>query len=155
MNYMVEDVTPVSWSIPEAPNAADSDLLRLLNMCPPHDECILFAFLCDITEDQHYGYQVLYDGTQAPRSTYVLSRIASESKSPTTNICESFQVSTSKIHDVANPLAGASQPTSGDASTSAGASHLDYSVLGFCTLDHLSAFRLIRRGASQPDVLSV
>ena len=142
VNYMVEDVTPVSWSIPEAPNAAYSDLLRLLNMRPPHDECILFAFLSDIAEDQHYGYQVLYDGMQAPRSTYVLSLIASESKSTTTNIGEGFQVSTSKIHDVANPLAGASQPTSGDASSSAGASQLSYSMLGFCTLDHLSAFRL-------------
>ena len=72
----------------------------------------------------------------------MLSLIASESKSTTTNIGEGFQVSTSKIHDVANPLAGASQPTSGDASSSAGASQLSYSVLGFCTLDHLSAFRL-------------
>ena len=85
---------------------------------------------------------LLYDGMQAPRSTYVLSLIASESKSTITNIGEGFQVSTSKIHVVANPLACASQPTSGDASSSAGASQLSYSVLGFCTLDHLSAFRL-------------
>ena len=102
-------------------------------MCPPHDESILFTFINDITKDQHCENQMLYDGMQAPRNIYVLSVIAWKSKSTTTNMCECFQISTSKIHDVATPLASASQYIY-RASSSAGASMPNYSLLGFALL---------------------
>ena len=54
--------------------------------------------------------------------------IASEAKSTTTNVGEGYQVTSPKIQDLANPDAGALQ--------------LGYSVVGFCTLDNLPAFRL-------------
>ena len=128
VNHVVEDAMPVTWSVPSAPNAAYHDLLQLLNMCPAHDQGILFAFLSDITEDPHYGFQMSYDGVQSPRSSYVIALIASEAKSTTTNVGEGYQVTSPKIQDLANPDAGALQP--------------GYSVVGFCTLDNLPAFRL-------------
>jgi len=136
MNHMLEEVTPVSYAIAEAPNKAYLDLLQLVNKCPAHEESILFAFLSDIAEHEHYGFQVLYDGVPASRCTYVLSLIASTSKSTTTNVGGGYQVKSSSIHDDAKPSVGVAQHSSD------GASEPTYSVLGFCTLDDLPAFQL-------------
>ena len=136
VNHTLEEVLPVSWSLTEAPNAAYLSLLQIVNMCPAHDESILFAFLSDIQENHHYGFEVIYDGHPASKCTYVLALIASASRSTTANVGEGYQVSTSSVQDFANPSAGAAKPSCDDASESA------YSVLGFCTLDNLPAFRL-------------
>jgi len=87
VNHMLEEVMPVSYTIAEAPNKAYLDLLQLVNKCPAHEESILFAFLSDIAEHEHYGFQVLYDGVPASRCTYVLSLIASTSMSTMSRAC--------------------------------------------------------------------
>ena len=127
VNHTVEDVEPVSWAVTSAPNAAYNDLIKLLNMCPAHNEGIVFAYLGDIEADPHYGFKVAYDGVHSPRSAFVVSLVASTAKSTTTNVGGGFQVTTPAVNDHANP-AGASQPS--------------FTLVGFCTLDNLPGFRL-------------
>ena len=127
VNHCVEYVEPVAWSATSAPNAAYNDLVKLLNMCPAHNEGVVFAYLGDIEADPHYGFSVVYDGIHAPRSAFVVSLVAATTKSSTTNVGRGFQVTTPAVRDHANP-AGASQPGS--------------TLVGFCTLDNLPGFRL-------------
>ena len=127
INYTIEEVVTVSYVPQSAPNAAYEDLVKLLNMCPAHNEGILFAYLHDIHADPHYGFKVTYDDIPAPRSAYVVTLAASPSKSSTLPIGEGFQVTTPDVVDYANP-ASASQPS--------------VSLVGFCSVDALPGFRM-------------
>ena len=126
-NYIVEDIAPVSYTLASAPNAAYEDLVNLLNMCPSHNEGVVFAYLSDIHADPHYGFQVTYDDVAAPRSACVLSLVASPAKSITVSFGVGFQVTTPEVLDYANP-AGAPQPS--------------VSLVGYCTMDALPGFRM-------------
>ena len=108
-------------------NAAYEDLVNLLNMCPSHNEGVVFAYLSDIHADPHYGFKVTYDDVAAPRSACVLSLVASPAKSITVAIGAGFQVTTPEVLDHANP---------------AGASQLSVSLVGYCTMDALPGFRM-------------
>ena len=127
VNYTVEDITPVSYTLESAPNAAYEDLVNLLNMCPAHNEGVVFAYLSDIHTDPHYGFKVIYDDVAAPRSNCVLSLVASPAKSITVSIGAGFQVTTPEVLDYANS-AGAAQPSG--------------SLVGYCTMDALPGFRM-------------
>ena len=127
VNHTLESVEPVLWDPTSAPNAAYNGVINLLNNCPPHDEGLLFAFLADISPDPHYGFCVAYDKQDGPRCTYVVSLVASESKSTTESIGTGFKVITTAVKDYASP-AGASEP--------------GYTLMGFCTLVSLTGFRL-------------
>ncbi len=127
VNYTVEDVAAVSYSLTSAPNASYEDLLKLLNACPPHLDGISFAFLSDISADPNYGFKISYDGKDAPRSTSVLALVAAPSKSTTVSIGEGFQVTTPDVMDIANP---------------ASASQSGVSLVGYCSMDALPGFRL-------------
>lgn len=127
INYIVEEVAEVSYELSSAPNAAYEDLVKLLNMCPAHNEGIVFAYLSDIQTDPHYGFKVAYDDVAAPRSAHVLSFVAATEKSSTLSIGEGFQVTTLNVLDFANP-AGAAQPS--------------YTLLGYCSVDALPGFRM-------------
>ena len=117
----------MSYTPASAPNAAYEDLVKLLNMCPAHNEGVVFAYLSDIHADPHYGFKVIYDATDAPRSACVLSLVASSAKSNTVSIGDGFQVTTPEVLDHANP-AGAPQPS--------------VSLVGYCTMNALPGFRM-------------
>ncbi len=129
VNHTLQAVEPVSWAVTSAPNAAFEGILRLLNSgCSQHDNGLLFAFLADIKPDPIYGFSVSYDGTAAPKSTYVVSLIASTTKSATEKVGEEgFKVTTDGVTDPAD---------------TAGAAQTGCTVVGFCSLQTLSGFRL-------------
>jgi hypothetical protein len=81
----------------------------------------------DISPGPHYGFSVAYDNQDGPRCSYVVSLVASDSKSSTDSIGASLQVITTGIQDYTNPV-GASEPS--------------YTLMGLCTLDNLTGFRL-------------
>ena len=127
VDYVVEDIVPVSYTLASAPNAAYEDLVNLLNRCPAHNQGVVFAYLSDIHADTHYGFQVTYDDMAAPRSACVLSLVASPAKSITVAFGVGFQVTTPEVLDYANPAA-APQPS--------------VSLVGYCTMDALPGFRM-------------
>ena len=136
VNHNVEALEPVSWDTTSAPNASYGDILGLLNICPAHDDGVLFAFLADMSFDPHYGFRLSYDGIQGPQCAYAAVLIASGERSVTEAIGEGFKVTTNGIKDIANPgSVGATQPDGG-------AAPISYSALGYCSMDDIAGFRL-------------
>ena len=130
VNHTVASVEPMQWEPTAAPNAAYNDVLSLLNLCPPHEEGIAFAFLGDIEPDPYYGFRLSYDGKAGPLCTYVAALLSSEQKSVTGKVGDGFKVTTTDVKDVALPESqGAAQP-------------LCYTLVGYCSLSNLAGFRL-------------
>ena len=130
VNHTVASVEPMQWAAAAAPNAAYNEVLSLLNLCPPHEEGIAFAFLQDIGADPYYGFRLEYDGKPGPLCTYVAALLSSEHKSDTSAVGTGFKVTTTNVKDVALPeTQGASQP-------------LCHTVVGYCSLNNLAGFRL-------------
>ena len=111
-----------------APNEAYSDVLGILNNCPPHDEGVLVAFLSDIESDPHYGLRLNYDGREGSRCSYVAALIVSERKPVTEQVGDGFKVTTAGVKDAAN-TENPGDPT-------------DNTTVGYCTVDTLPGFRL-------------
>ena len=130
VNHTVASVEPIDWSPSAAPNAAYKDILSVLNLCPPHEEGIAFAFLGDICPDPYYGFSINYDGKPGPLCRYVIALLSSEKKSDTKIVGDGFKVTTTDVKDVAQPDApGAPQPGC-------------HTVVGYCSLNDLAGFRL-------------
>ena len=130
VNHTVAQVEPIDWSPSAAPNAAYKDILSLLNLCPPHEEGLAFAFLGDICPDPYYGFSINYDGKPGPLCRYVIALLSSEQKSDTKIVGDGFKVTTTDVKDVAQPDApGAPQPGC-------------HTVVGYCSLNDLAGFRL-------------
>jgi len=123
VNHVLESVAAVLWNPQSAPDAAYKCVVNLFNNCPPHDEGLLFAFFADISADPHYVFNAAYEYQDGTRCTYVVSLVASDSKSSTESIGAGFKVITTGIKDYVNP-AGASEPS--------------YTLIGSCTLDNLT-----------------
>ncbi len=135
VNHIIETVEPVSWDPASAPNASYSDVIGILNNCPPHAEGVVFAFLADIKSDPHYGFRLDYDGREGPKCLYVAALIGSEIKSTTEAVGNGFKVITTNVKDVANP----------DCASSSDASQLaapGYATVGYCTLANLTGLRM-------------
>ena len=131
VNHVLEAVEPVVWDASSAPNAAYSDVLAILNTCPPHDEGVLFAFLADIQPDPYYGMRLMYDGEQGSRCLYVAALVACDGKSKTDQIGDDgYKVLTSNVKDIANPV--------GNINSLVGS----HSLVGYCSLGNLPGFRL-------------
>jgi hypothetical protein len=135
VNHNLEAVEPVMWDRKAAPNESYSEVLTLLNNCPPHDEGVLFAYLSDVEADPYYGLRVSYDGNEGPQCAMVACLVANAAASQTTKVGDGFKVTTPDVTDLANPNsdAGAAQPA---------ASKSGVTLVGYCTLDSLPAFRL-------------
>ena len=130
VNHTVASVEPINWSPSAAPNAAYRDILSVLNLCPPHEEGLAFAFLGDIGPDPYYGFSINYDGKPGPLCRYVIALLSSEQKSETSVVGDGFKVTTADIKDIAQPDApGAPQPGS-------------HTVVGYCSLNDLAGFCL-------------
>ena len=130
VNHTVASVTPMHWSPIAAPNEAYRDVLSVLNLCPPHEEGLAFAFLEDICPDPYYGFSISYDGKPGPLCIYVAALLSSEQKSVTSTVGEGFKVTTTDVKDVAHPNAhGATQPVC-------------HTLVGYCSLSNLAGFRL-------------
>ena len=131
VNHTLEMVEPVSWQPASAPNAAFSDVLAILNNCPPHDEGIHFAFLADVQPDPHYGMRLVYDGAEGPKGLYVAALIASSSKSKTDRVGDDgYKVVTTEVKDVASIYGTVDQPVG------------NHTLVGYCSMDSLPGFRL-------------
>ena len=131
VNHILEKVEPVSWDPSSAPNATYTDVLAILNNCPPHDEGIAFSCLEDLQPDPFCGMRISYGGSPGPKCVYVAVLVASNRKSKTDPIGENgFQVVTAGVKDVANPA--------GTATAYVG----DHTLLGYCNVDDLPGFRL-------------
>ena len=125
VNHNLEALLPVSWEPSSAPNAAYVDILSVLNICPAHDNGLLYAYLDDIKSDPHYGFSVTYDGVKGPQRAYAAALISSEGRSVTESVGEGYKVSTQGLKDIANP-------------ESVGI----YNAVGYCSMDEMTGFRL-------------
>ena len=131
VNHTLEMVEPVTWQPSSAPNAAFSDVLAILNNCPPHDEGIHFAFLADVQPDPHYGMRLVFDGEEGPRGLYVAALIASNNKSKTERVGDGgYKVVTSDVKDLANPEGTVDKPVG------------NHTLVGYCSMASLPGFRL-------------
>lgn len=135
VNHSLEAVEPVTWDPKAAPNDSYSGVLNLLNNCPPHDEGILFAYLSDLEADPYYGLRVCFDGNEGPQCAMVAVLVASGGQSKTTSFGDGHKVRTTDVRDAANP-------NSGDGTSQPAASKPASTLVGYCTLDSLPAFRL-------------
>ena len=144
VNHVLESIEPVSWDPASAPNASYVDVLAILKNCPAHDAGIVFAYLSDLKQDPFYGIRVCYseqgsvdnDGASqpvadGPRGAYIVALIGSPAKSLTEQVGDdAYKVSMSNIRDVANPKGSPEDPVG------------DYKVMGYCSMNNLSGFRL-------------
>ena len=113
-------------------NVSFNDLLTILQNCPAHDQGIHFAYLDDIKPDSQYGFRLEFDGEDGPHGLYAACLIASPNRSdkPIPVSINGPKVVTHKVKDIANPKGSMEEPVG------------DHTVVGYCTLDNLSGFKL-------------
>lgn len=124
----LQDVTPVSWTKAEAPNASFHSLLTILNNLPAHQEAIQFCYLKDLKPDPHYGFSIEYDGQPGQKAAYAVVLVESLQATTTEAFGEGFKAETKGIRDVA---------CIGDASKLADADSPEvfYRAIGFSNLN--------------------
>ena len=131
VNHTLEAVEPVSWDPSSAPNAAYSDVLAILNNCPPNDEGIVFAYLADVQPDPFCGMHISFDDAPGPKGIYAAVLVACDTKSKTLSIGDNgYKVVTASAKDIANPAGNPSAPVG------------DHTLVGYCNMDGLPGFRL-------------
>ena len=131
VNHTLEAVEPVSWDPSSAPNAAYSDVLAILNNCPPNDEGIVFAYLADVQPDPFCGMHISFDDAPGPKGIYAAVLVACNTKSKTHPIGDNgYKVVTASAKDIANPAGNPSAPVG------------DHTLVGYCNMDGLPGFRL-------------
>ena len=131
VNHTLEAVEPVSWDPSSAPNAAYSDVLAILNNCPPNDEGIVFAYLADVQPDPFCGMHISFDDAPGPKGIYAAVLVACNTKSKTLPIGDNgYKVVTASAKDIANPAGNPSAPVG------------DHTLVGYCNMDGLPGFRL-------------
>ena len=131
VNHTLEEVEPVSWNPSSAPNAAYTDVLAILNNCPPNDEGIVFAYLADVQPDPFCGMHISFDDAPGPKGIYAAVLVACDKKSKTIGIGDDgYKVVTASVKDIANPAGNPSAPVG------------DRTLVGYCNMDGLPGFRL-------------
>ena len=131
VNHTLEEVGPVSWNPSSAPNAAYTDVLAILNNCPPNDEGIVFAYLADVQPDPFCGMHISFDDAPGPKGIYAAVLVACNTKSKTLPIGDNgYKVVTASAKDIANPAGNPSAPVG------------DHTLVGYCNMDGLPGFRL-------------
>ena len=131
VNHNLEKVEPVSWDPVSAPNATYTDVLAILNNCPPNDEGIVFACLEDLHPDPFCGMHISYGDLPGPKGVFAAVLVASNRKSNTDSIGDNgYKVVTVSVKDMANPAGNAAAPIG------------DHTLVGYCNLDDLPGFRL-------------
>ena len=130
----LQEVESVSWTKLEAPNAAFTSLLTILNNMPPREEAIQFCYLKDLKSDPHYGFSVEYDGQPGPRAAFAVVLVECLQATTTQVFGDGFKAETKSIRDVAAigdvpQLADASLPVT------AASSEVFYSAIGFSNLN--------------------
>ena len=131
VNHTLEQVEPVSWDPQSAPNASYTDVLAIMNNCPPSNEGIVFACLQDLQPDPFYGMHVAYGLLPGPKAVYAAVLVASYRKSKRNPIgANAFKVVTPGVKDLANPAGNPSAPVG------------DHTLVGYCNTDDLPGFVL-------------
>ena len=131
VNTTIESIEPVTWEPSSAPNAAFTDILSILKICPASAEGIQFAFLADVHSDPQYGFRLEYDGVAGPTGTYVACLVASTKKPQTEKVGEDgYKVTTTEVKDIANPMGSVTEPVG------------SHTLVGYCSMDGLSGFSL-------------
>ena len=131
VNHQLEKLEPVSWDPVSAPNATYTDVLSILNNCPPNEDGIVFACLEDLHPDPFSGMRTSYDGSPGPKGVFAAVLVASNRKSDRNPISENgYKVVTVGVKDMANPAGNATAPVG------------DHTLVGYCTLADLPSFTL-------------
>ena len=131
VNHQLEELEPVSWDPLSAPNATYTDVLAILNNCPPNEDGIVFACLADLHPDPFSGWRTSFDGSPGPKGVYAAVMIASYRKSDKTAISEDgYKVVTVGVKDMVSPAENATAPVG------------DHTLVGYCTLTDLASFTL-------------
>ena len=131
VNHVLEKVEPVSWDPLSAPNAAYTDVLAILNNCPPNEEGIVFACLADIQPDPFCGMHISYDDSPGPKGVYAAVLVASNRKSKPLPIGDDgYKVVTTSVKDMANPAGTPTAPVG------------DHTLVGYCNMENLPGYQL-------------
>ena len=141
VNHVIQEATPIDWSLAAPPNAAYDNILAMLNLFPRHEEGVVFGYLSDISSDPHSGFRLTFENGTVSKGVAVAVLIAANKKSNKPEpMGQGYKIVTSDVCDVANP-SGAAQPAGGRST---------YNVTGFCTLEDMAKFDLNPpRGHSQ------
>ena len=131
VNHQLEKLEPVSWDPLSAPNATYTDVLTILNNCPPNEDGIVFACLEDLHTDPFSGWRTSYDGSPGPKGVFAAVMVASNRKSESNAISENgYKVVTVGVKDMVSPAGNATAPVG------------DHTLVGYCTLADLPSFTL-------------
>ena len=130
----LQDVTPVSWTKAEAPNASFCSLLTILNNLPAHQEAIQFCYLKDLRPDPHYGFSIEYDGQPGQRAAYAVVLVESLQPTTTQAFGEGFKAETKGIRDVAS-LGDASKLANASLTGDPESPEVFYNAIGFSSLN--------------------
>ena len=131
VNHQLERLEPVSWDPLSAPNATYTDVLTILNNCPPNEDGIVFACLEDLHTDPFSGWRTSFDGSPGPKGVLAAVLVASNRRSERNAIGENgYKVVTVGVKDMANPTGNATAPVG------------DHTLVGYCTLGDLPSFTL-------------
>jgi hypothetical protein len=130
----LQEVTSVSWTKSEAPNASFKSLLTILNNMPTHEEAIQFCYLKDLKPDPHYGFSVEYDGQPGPRAAYAVVLVECLQATTTQPFGDGFKAETKGIRDVA-AIGDVSQLADASLTGAAGPSEVFYRAIGFSNLN--------------------
>ena len=143
VDHTLHAATPTAWTPASAPNAAFTAIIALLNVCPRHDECLLFACLEEIKFSPYYGFEISYKADNNPivtaKTNTVAALIAATQKSSLQQLGNGYKATTQDIQDVLGKhLSKTDTPSN------------RYQVEGFCGMDDILEYKLDPpRGSSQ------
>ena len=128
VSHILEEVSDVSWSGEDAPNAAYLDVVKILSQCPRHEEALCFAALAEVQSSPHYAFEVAFKDSLLHGSALV-ALVGSKEKSIVEKCGDGYKVSTKNIVDILGDALGLS---------GAGA----WGAVAYCGLDDLLEFKL-------------
>ena len=99
--HTLREITPVTWTKEEAPNASFKALLNILKYMPANEESVQFCFLKDLRPNPHYGFSIDYDGAAGPRAAYAVVLVESVENTTTVAFGDGYKAETKGIRDAA------------------------------------------------------
>ena len=128
VSHLLEDVSVVSWSGGDAPNAAYIGVVQVLSQCPRHQDALCFAALAEVQSSPHYAFEVVFKDVVLHGSALV-ALVGSKEKSVVDKCGDGYRVTTRNIVDIL-----------GEALSLTGA--VAWDAVAYCGLEDLLEFKL-------------
>ena len=105
VSHVLEDVCPAGLGGEDAPNAAYSDVVKILSQCPRHDEALLFASLSEMRSSPHYGFEVAMKDIVVHGGA-VVALVGSKERSLVQACGDGYKVTTKSVVDILGDALG-------------------------------------------------